>query len=398
MTDISATVYELHSEPTTLGGSLSAAPNGVRLFHKLGVYEELVSRGSSNGTVTLRSLNRGVIVSYDSAAAARELNGGFGHLAIKRMELVKVLLAAADKAQIPIHYGKKLVKVEESDDAVKVTFADGSTDQADVLLGCDGIHSAVRREYVDPEQAPEYSGMSGIGSVICRPKGLPETMASQLKGINGTLTTAGAVGVISCTPDGEEVFWGMSKEVAPPADGDTRDGWELQRAEEVTAFRNKTLQLLEGARSQWADLLRVLVAETRSVQFYPIYKLPPGRIWHRGRCVLIGDAAHAMQPHAGQGVSQAVEDVFLLSRLLQDPRRPLRDVFDTYERIRRPRVEEIAKQAAQNGNMRKRTSEWGLWLKEWVIWGYFAGSRVFGYKTNGAAERHMRYDIDKEVI
>ncbi|KAG5974343.1 hypothetical protein E4U55_008232 [Claviceps digitariae] len=399
VTDISATVYELHSEPTTLGGSLSTAPNGMSLFHRLGVHEDLVSRGSSNGVITIRSLSRGVIASYDSVAAAKQQNGGFGYLAIKRIELVKVLLAAADKAQIPIHYGKKLVRVDELADAVRVTFADGSTDEADVVLGCDGIHSAVRKQYVDPEQEPEYSGMSGIGSVVARPKGLPETMASQLTGINGTLTTAGALGVISCSPHGEELFWGMSKEVALPANGDTRDGWELQRADEVAAFQSNTLQLLKRApTSPWADTLRLLVAATQSVKFYPIYKLPPGRPWHRGRCVLVGDAAHAMQPHAGQGVSQAMEDVFLLSRLLQDPTRPLRDVFAAYERIRRPRVEEIAKQAAQNGRMRKATSEWGLWLKEWLIWGYFAGSRLFGYKTGAAAERQMLYDVDEEVI
>ncbi|KAG6009566.1 hypothetical protein E4U43_008696 [Claviceps pusilla] len=295
-------------------------------------------------------------------------------LSTARIELVKVLLAEADKAQIPIHYGKKLVKVEEPDNAVKVTFADGSTDQADVLLGCDGIDSAVRREHVDPGQAPEYSGMSGIGSIICRPKGLPQTMASQLKGINGTLTTPGAVSVISCTPDGEE----------------------LQRAEEVAAFQNKTLQLFEGARSQWADLLRVLVAETQSVQVYLIYKPPPGRIWHRDRCVLIGDAAHAMQRHAGQGVSQAVEDVFLLSKLLQDPRRSPQDVFDTYERMRRRGVEEIAKQAARNSNMRKRTSEWGLWLKEWDIWGLFC--RFEGVWVQDEWGGRATYAIDKEVI
>ncbi|KAG5939473.1 hypothetical protein E4U53_007795 [Claviceps sorghi] len=397
-TDISATVYELHAEPRTLGGAVATAPNGMRLFHRLGVHDELVSRGSSCATITIRSLRSGVLASYDSAAGVKERNGGFGPLRIKRIELVRVLLAAAEKANIPIHYGKKLVAVQESADGVKVTFEDGSTDEADLVLGCDGIHSAVRRQYVDAEQEPEYSGLSGIGAIIPRPKDLPASMASQLRGTNGTLTTAGALGVVCCAAQGEELFWGMSKEVALPADGDTRDGWELTRADEVADFRKNALQMLGPARNPWADTVRVLVAETHSVGFYPVYKLPPGRSWHRGRCVLVGDAAHAMQPHAGQGVSQALEDIFLLARLLRDPSRPLPDAFAAYDRIRRPRVEEIAGRAASAGRMRRATGPWGLWLKEWLIWAYFAGSGVFGYRTTSAADAEALYDVDEEDI
>ncbi|KAG6000657.1 hypothetical protein E4U21_005260 [Claviceps maximensis] len=398
VTDISVTVYELYPGPRTLGGSLVTAPNGMRLFHRLGVHQDLVSRGSSNALFTIRSLNNGVLASYDLVAGVIGRNGGFGILAIKRTELVRVLLEAADKVRIPIHYGKKLIKVEERDNAVHVTFADGTTDQADILLGCDGIHSAVRKQFVDPEQEPEYTGLSSIACVIPRPGDLPETMASQLRGISGTLTTTGALGVFSCSPDAEHIFWGMSKEVAPPAEGDTRDGWEVRRAEEVAVFQQNMLQMLKGARSQWADIMRVLVTKTESVSFYPNYKLPRGRRWHRGRCVLVGDAAHATRPRAGQGVSQALEDVFLLSRLLQDPGRPLQEVFAVYDKIRRPRVEAISKEADENSMERMGTSAVALWVKEWAVWAYFAGARIIGYQTTAATDKQMLYDIDEEVI
>jgi 2-polyprenyl-6-methoxyphenol hydroxylase-like FAD-dependent oxidoreductase len=91
---------------------------------------------------------------------------GFGYIRIKRTDLVEVLLEAIHEAQIPVHYNKRITAVVDTGDGVKVTFSDGSSDIGDLLLGCDGIHSSVRRIYVDPIQVPEYSGFAGIGSIV----------------------------------------------------------------------------------------------------------------------------------------------------------------------------------------------------------------------------------------
>jgi 2-polyprenyl-6-methoxyphenol hydroxylase-like FAD-dependent oxidoreductase len=132
-----------------------------------------------------------------------------------------------------------------------------------------------------------------------------------------------------------------------------------------------------------------------SVNFYPVYRLLPGGVWFKGRCLLVGDAAHAMSPHAGQGVSMALEDVFLLSRLLEDPERPLTKVFEIYDGIRRPRVNEIFKLAAQNAGVRRRTGSWGLWLKEVQISMAMTLSWFFGADKRGLRQGHLVYDIDE---
>jgi 2-polyprenyl-6-methoxyphenol hydroxylase-like FAD-dependent oxidoreductase len=92
-----------------------------------------------------------------------------------------------------------------------------------------------------------------------------------------------------------------------------------------------------------------VIKKTETVKFFPLFRLPLGGKWARGRRLLLGDAAHAMQPHSGQGVSMALEDAFLLSRLLEasSPTVSLSTLFEKFYSIRRPRVEKFYGYASQ---------------------------------------------------
>ncbi|KAF3384248.1 6-hydroxynicotinate 3-monooxygenase [Penicillium rolfsii] len=395
-TNIQVTIYELRTEPTTLGGAVGIPPNGLRLLHRLGVYEEVAARGFTSSNLTVHSLQGHIISQQDFVGWARERTG-FGYMRIKRTDLVAVLLEAVQHAKIPIRFHKRLMTIEESDTSVQVTFEDGSRDTADMLFGCDGIHSIVRRTYVDPNKTLEYSGMSGLGSVIPT-KVLSPLTTAQITGLDTTLTEDGMLAVNPCTAGKEEMFCFFSKEVTLPQSGDTRDGWELHMKEEVDGFKSSMLQSLQSAQGEWGIALREVLNNMSSVNFYPVYRLSPGGVWSKGRCLLVGDAAHAMSPHAGQGVSMALEDIFLLSRLLEDPLRPLNKVFDIYDRIRRPRINEIFKLAAQNAGVRKKTGPWGLWLKEVQISIAATISWVLGADKRGLRQGYLVYDIDEECI
>ncbi|KAI9742550.1 MAG: hypothetical protein M1818_003690 [Claussenomyces sp. TS43310] len=91
---------------------------------------------------------------------------GFGYMRIKRTDALDVLLKAVHKADISVHYNKRLTIIEDHKLGVTVTFSDGTTDTADLLLGCNGIHSYVRCLYVDPPQSPIHSGNAGLSSII----------------------------------------------------------------------------------------------------------------------------------------------------------------------------------------------------------------------------------------
>lgn len=306
-----------------------------------------------------------------------------------------MLLHEAKKADIPVFYNKQIVQIEEGTDQVTAIFADGTTETADILLGCDGIHSAVRKLYVDSEQEPMYSGIASTFAIISA-SSLSRSTTSQMNGLSATITQEGMFLATPCTATNEQIMWGFSQEVKLPTSGNVRDGWEVHAREEVKGFKDKMLRLLQDTQGGWGSAMREIVNSTHTVKFYPVYRLPIGGAWYRGRCLLLGDAAHAMQPHAGQGVSMATEDAFLLSRLLQDEKRTLEEVFKKFDEIRRPRVNEMYNISAQNTDMRQKTGPLGLAARQLAIRAYMWATGALGLRATSRTG-DLTYDVEKEI-
>jgi 2-polyprenyl-6-methoxyphenol hydroxylase-like FAD-dependent oxidoreductase len=307
-----------------------------------------------------------------------------------------VLLNEADKAGIQIQYGKALKSITESSGQVNVLFADGTTDSADFLLGCDGIHSAVRRLHVDPDIVPEYSGICNMFSLIPS-QGLPSYSALDLEAINATVTANGLVAVTPSTSNGDTLYWFFSREVPLPASGNTQDGWEEHGKNEVNGLKSTVLALLGSARGDWGDLMRAVIESTSVVKFYPVFRMPQGGKWSKGRCLLLGDSAHAMQPHASQGVSMALEDVFLLSNILQSGH-SIQDGIRVYEEKRRVRVEEMQNLAERNGTLRKKVDPLRLWVNELGMSALLFVYKVCSLDKLGLGQTPLVYDVEEEDV
>ena len=379
-------VYELREQPSTLGGAVGIMPNGLRLFDRLGVCDELYARGYSGGMLTVHSAAGGVVGAQDMVGWARSQTG-YGYLRIKRVDLVDVLLDAVRREGIEVKFGVKVTGIEDG-----VVHTENGNDRADLVLGCDGIHSFVRRNVVDPECVSEYSGFAGSFSIVAASQ-LPPRTVDTMNGLHAMTTEEGMFMVNPCTANKDEVMWGFSREVELPGHG--RDGWEETRKAEVKGFKDYLLGVLQTATGEWGSLIKDLIQNTSVVKFHPVYRLPLGGCWYKDRCLLLGDAAHAMSPHAGQGVSMALEDAFLLSRLLEDSTRPLSQVFAKYDEVRRPRVNEIYLQAADNASMRKKTGPWGLWLRETAFGTYMRFSNALGLEKWAFGQKQLVYDIDQ---
>ncbi|KAJ6028136.1 hypothetical protein N7540_003712 [Penicillium herquei] len=348
---IDCIVYEIRKKPATIGGAVNIPPNGVRLFNELGLYDALNARASSASLMTIAPTDKTPLFEYDIGEACRDATG-FGVWRVLRSDIIEVLIAAAQHEGIPVVFGKTLTEVLETQETVKVTFNDGTEDSADILLGCDGIHSSVRKLHVDPLIEPEYSGVSNMFAIL--PSTALVTPPPAKPAIQMTFTSDGLFSVVPCTASGDQLYWFYSRKIEMPKDEGSRDGWEAFGQKAVQDLKTGMFDALKNVTGEWGDAIRGLISATETVKFYPIYKMAPSCRWSTGRCLLLGDAAHAMQPHLGQGTSMALEDVFLLSRLLESRPAQLDESFRRYEEIRRPRVEKISQSAAHSGNLRAK--------------------------------------------
>jgi 2-polyprenyl-6-methoxyphenol hydroxylase-like FAD-dependent oxidoreductase len=185
-------------------------------------------------------------------------------------------------------------------------------------------------------------------------------------GLHVTLTPRGMFAFSPCTADGDHLYWFFSSSVAVPSE-DSREGWEAFGREEVSSCKDTISGILQNAKGPWIARIRDIVAKSDTIKFYPVYTMPSLPTWSSKRCLLLGDAAHAMPPHTGQGTSMALEDAFLLTRLLKDASRPLSEVFRKFEEIRRPRTEKLSKRSSQRGSDRENRGPLAHRAKELAI-------------------------------
>lgn len=393
--NISSTIYELRPGPVASGGAVAVPANGLRLLDRLGLYSDVVSKAAETPDMILHSF-KGPVIGRVSTVSWSKQQTGYGLIRITRRDLMNVLLAAADKAAIQIVYGKDLKAIDETNNTVTALFSNGTRDSGDLLLGCDGIHSAVRSLHVDPECVPEYSGIANMFSLV-ETSVLPP-IASSLAALHTTITADGLFGLTPATGLQNLLYWFFSREVPMPTEGDARDGWKAQTQREVESCKSTIFDLLGNERSEWVDMLRDVVRRSKAIRFYPIYKLAPGRPWFKGRCMLLGDAAHAMPPHAGQGVSMALEDVFLLSKLIESECPSLDVGLRDFVTKRKSRTEKMLSTAERNGTMRLKKSSLRLWTDElvasWALWVY----HIVGLEKWGFGQQSLIYDVDNECF
>jgi 2-polyprenyl-6-methoxyphenol hydroxylase-like FAD-dependent oxidoreductase len=275
-TGIECTIHELRPTPSTIGGSINLTPNALRLLEYLDVDVEVY--GCRVDSIEIFSLHTG-------KALGEMPFSKFGPaLRILREELLRALLSAVGKMRIEIIYGRKLVGIRDEVDQEKVVgiFEDGEEVNADFVLGCDGIHSAVRTQYVEPSRLPVYTGVAIAYSVI---DGKDIHVHFQQTSVNsgrfGSLLTS------YVDPDRRKIYLGAVMETP---EEDNKQGWKV-RGNDSQRTRN---EMDRRYRVSAIPCLDKLVEKADNFVFYPVYNLGPGGIWSRGRVLLLGDAAHGV--------------------------------------------------------------------------------------------------------
>ncbi|MEV4518373.1 FAD-dependent monooxygenase [Dactylosporangium sp. NPDC049525] len=321
---IEATVYEAYDGTADgAGGGLTVASNGQFALDALDAGDVLRGIGTPVAGIELRTWNGRTLGEFGTLPGLPP--GQF----VWRADLYRALHDEAGRRGVRIVPGKRLVDTVETEDAVTAVFADGTRASADVLIGADGIHSTVR-SLIDPQApAPRYTGLIGFGARLAgtglAPTGGRMLMTFGKRAFFGYVVfDDGTTAWFANLPRREPMS--MAQARAVPA-----GEWLTVLRDAFTGDRCPAVELLD--RTDPADLIVTGPSEN----------MPVVPVWSRGRMVLVGDSAHAASSSSGQGASIAAESAVQLARCLRDL--PHVEAFQTYERLRRARVEKIIAEA-----------------------------------------------------
>ncbi|HEU4558985.1 MAG TPA: FAD-dependent monooxygenase [Longimicrobium sp.] len=321
---ITPRVYEGAPELREVGAGIWVPPNAMQVLARLGVADAVAREGSPIRTAELRDAKAGVLQRADLSYAEKE----FGHptVAIHRGRLQRVLADAA--GHHTIHTGRQCTGVEQRGQRVAVRFADGSETAADVVIGADGLRSAVR-ESIFPGAPLRYSGQTSYRATVTY------TLPPEFDGMGWEVWSAGARVGFSAIGHGE-VYWYITRDA--PAGGTDAPGTLRGTLDTIAAAFPAPIPALVAATDP-AHVTRTDITD-----------LAPIESWHRGRVVLLGDAAHATTPNLGQGGAQATEDAWVLADRLASAGSPEAALAE-YERIRGPKARMVVNTSWRFGKM-----------------------------------------------
>ncbi|WP_181783328.1 FAD-dependent oxidoreductase [Pseudonocardia pini] len=260
-------------------------------------------------------------------------DGTVSHL-MSRSDLYRALRDEAVSRGAEIRLDKRLTGATRIGDRVRAEFADGGTAEGDLLIGCDGIRSRVRA-VIDPGAPPvRYVPVLNVGGFV--PDFPLDTPSDEFQMMFGKRCFFGW----SATPDG-----GVGWFANPPRRDEPGPG--VLSAMTDADWRSWLLELLAPDRSPACDIVRAAPGPLFGWATFDIPRVPT---WHRDRMIVIGDAAHATSPAAGQGAAMAIEDAVVLAKCLRDL--PVDRAFTAFEGLRRERVEAVVV-AGRRGSSQK---------------------------------------------
>lgn len=338
---LDAVIYEGRPEARDAEGSfLGLAPNGRDVLATLGIRDAI----DAVGVPTTR-------IAFLNHKGKRLGDNPQPVLTVKRGLLTGALRQAAEARGIRVEYGKRLVNIDgTARDGVVAHFADGSHAEGDLLIGADGIRSRTRRTVMPDAPAPAFTGIISSGGYTRLPNVPPSAgtmfMTFALKGFFGYQVL-----------DSGEIYWFENiHRDSEPAPG------------ELEAIPNERWRqtLLDLHRPDHAPIPDIITSTPGEIAHYGVYEMPILPTWHRGRVVLVGDAAHATGPHSGQGGSMALEDAIVLAKCLRDIP-DIASAFAAYQNIRKPRVEHVMRETRRTGERKAPPGPFGRLTRDLVL-------------------------------
>lgn len=318
---IEADIYEQADELREVGAAVALSANATRFFEHIGLKEQFGGVAFEIDTLIYRDGRSGDVIGKHSGRPSYRAQFGAPYWGVHRADLQRILSKSLGMDRI--HLNKRVVDLHDGGDEVTLRFADGSSAKANFVVGGDGARSLVRRWMLGYDDVL-YSGCSAFRGIVSPEllDKLPDPAAIQF--------WIGPGGHLLHYPigNGDQNFFLVERHPSPwPA----RE-WTMKATEgdQLTRFK------------EWHPAITQMIKAVPISPRWGLFHRPPLSRWSKGRVTLIGDAAHALVPHHGQGANQSIEDVVVLARCLAETNAAdFARAQDRYERLRRGRTRKV---------------------------------------------------------
>lgn len=329
-------IYERAPAFGEVGAGVQMTPNAVKVIRKLGLYDKLEEVSFRPRSIIGRHWKTG------RTSFEMKLDDEFArfygapYFQIHRADLLDLFTA-----ELPgdmTSFNRLVTRVEPSGQGARLHFEDGGTEEADLVVGADGVRSVVQAAVTGP-RAPRYTGNICFRALVPvdGPVDFVAPSNALWMGPNGHVVTyyVRAGRAINIVAVAEEKEW-------------IEEGWNVpsSRAE------------LQARFADWHPDVMRLFERVTDVFRWGLFDRDPLEQWSNGPVTLLGDAAHPMLPFLSQGAAMAIEDGFVLARALSDSGGAVLPALSAYEAARRPRTSRVQLESRKRGETYHLPTRW----------------------------------------
>jgi salicylate hydroxylase len=324
---IDVEVFERSTMLEEVGAGLQIGPNGFKVFRALGLEAELMRNAFEPISIMSITWDEGRLRFRQPLRAVAREKYGAPYMTAHRADLHNLLRRAA--GDTPIHLGVNCIGAETVNGTAVVRFADGATAEADIVIGADGIRSAIRAQHFGADR-PRFTEMMAWRAIV------PMDCVPTRVGPGGSVKLDHGEYFGWIGPNGHVICYpiGVNGDKLNIFGGHVTEQW-VEESWSVPSSREELI----AAKAGWNEALLDMFRHVEHVYKWGIYDRDPLPQWSRGRIALLGDAAHPTMPTLAQGANMAIEDGYVLARNLARHGDDFETALKTYVAQRKPRTD-----------------------------------------------------------